>query len=588
MKLTKSIHIAACSVLLLLIASCETEAWQNSLERNTASFANQAGGKVDPDHLYMTGVQVTLHAQVPDDGWVRAIVFRNQKAYLCHEIYVSSGDTTFTFVAPQGFERDMQLVFSSPLLVTYRDLQLTGSTTQECSVSFHKTVEAPQRLMLDDYDEKNSLTNASVKNSLNRTPYYSYFSGEVWKVINQELPERVDAMLAGHVTNFEFYNPQSLSLSLVMGNNSGTIKRTLGYYYHSPGTYEDITFCDIAEVNYHNYVDGLRTVQYKRKNSNTWQDMDFTSTYKTEMTSSFMSIDSVRGLTFSTQTLPPGMMVGIYYRFDYANPTQRQHLLELGFPSDRLPYNFMEMNFSNKQFNVDGRHRAVVLQHEKDTYLGLEDLNSNGDFDCNDLVMRMTPDSLYDDLIELDNRIDTLAGAQPLRWTLAFEDTYRDADFDYNDAVIRIVPNYRAETAEVWVAAYGSDRDMTLYCQGETGTTELCRLSSLFRGQTYVNTKQGQSFVSPVQVATIAWPATRSAYENAAQLCLTISRGDCPDGCEDLLALQNNNGQAPSAILVAEYWQWPMEAVSIFQEYGFFADWSRRQTEMQYWKWYWR
>lgn len=579
---------ATCAVLLLFLAGCNTDAWQSSLDRNTAAFADQAGGKVDPDHLYMTGVQVTLNVKVPDAGKVRAVAFRNQEAYIFHEIYVTA-DTTYSIVAPQGFDTRIQLVFNDNVLVENREVILTGNLQETYTVSFSKLSAAPHRLMQEDEDpEKNSLTNVSVKNNLEGPTHYSYFSGEVWKMVSDELPERVDAMYSGHVTNYEFYNPQKVSLALVMGNNSGTIKRILGYYYHSPGTYDDITFCDVAEVNYHNYVDGLRSVQFMRKGSNVWEDMDFTSTYKTEMYNGFVNIDSVRGLTFSSKPIPRGMMVGIYYRFNSANQTQRQHLINLGFPSDRLPANFMEMNFSNRQFNVDQRHRSVVLQHDGLTYLGLEDLNSEGDFDCNDLIMRMTPDSVYETLIELDERIDTLASAQPLRWTLAFEDVYRDADFDYNDVVLRIVPNYKAETAEVWVSAYGSDRDMMLYYQSKEGIKELCRLQSLFRGQTFVNTKQGQNYISPVQVATIAWPSTRTAYENAEQLYVTISRGDCPDGCEDLLALRANPGQAPSAILVAEYWQWPMEAISIFREYGLFADWSRRQTEMQYWKWYWK
>lgn len=569
------------------MVSCSTDGWLSSLERSTADFANQAGGAIDPEHLYMTGVQVTLNVQVPEAGSIRAIAFYDEQAYVFHEIHVTS-DTTFSIVVPQGFDTRFQLVFNDLVNVVNREIVLTGELQQTYDVSFRKQSAAPHRLMQDEDPEKNSLTNSTVKNSLDGQIYYSYFSGDVWKMVSEELPERVDVALSGHVTNYEFYNPQRISLSLVIGNNGGSVRRVLGYYYHTPGTYDDITFCDIAEVNYHNYVDGLRTVQFKRTNSNEWEDMDFTSTYKTEMVNGFANIDSVRGLTFTSKLLPRGMMVGIYFRFNYVNQQQRQHLLNLGVPSNRLPANFMEMNFSNKQFNVDGKHRSVVLQHDGATYVGLEDLNSEGDFDCNDLIMRMTPDSVYENLVELDERIDTLAAAKPLRWTLAFEDVYRDADFDYNDAVLRIVPNYKTETAEVWVSAYGSDRDMTLYCQSEEGVKELCRIRSLFRGQTFVNTKQGQSFASPVQVATIAWPSTRTAYENATQLYVTVSRGDCPDGCEDLLALHANAGQAPSAILVAEYWQWPMEAISIFKEYNFFADWSRRQTEMQYWKWYWR
>lgn len=577
-----------CAVLLLFLTGCNTDAWQSILDRNTAAFTDQAGGKMDPDHLYMTGVQVKLTIHIPDAGSLRAIAIHNQEAYLFHEIYVTS-DTTFTMVAPQGFDSRIHLVFNDITRVINREIYLTGNLQEEYEVTFSPSAEAPRRMLMDDEDEKNNLYNLSDQANLTGKPTYSFFSGDVWKMVSEKLPEGLDAMYSGYVTNYEFYNPQAVSLALVMGNNSGTVKRVLGYYYHSPGTYEDITFCDVAEVNYHNYVDGLRTVKFKRKGSDIWEDMDFSSTFRAEMKNGFATIDSVRGLTFSSKPLPRGMMVGVYFRFNYTNMQQRKHLVEdLGIPSDRLPSKFMEMNFTNKQLNVDGLHRSVVLQHNEATYLGLEDLSTDGDYDCNDLIMRLTPDSIYESLIELDNSTDTLTAAKPLRWTLAFENIYRDADFDYNDVVIRIDPNYKTETATVWVSAYGSDDDMTLYYQGKDGVTELCRMRSLFTGQTFVNTRQGQAYVSPIQIATIAWPSSRTAYENAEQLYVTISHGDCPDGCEDLLALQANKGNAPSAILVAEYWQWPMEGVSIFNAYRYFAEWSRRQTETRYWMWFWK
>lgn len=580
-------------VITLLFMGCNNEPWLNNREQNEVNFSSQAGGAIDSTQFFVTAVLLNVHATIPFSGELYAAVHLNNTPYICYHAHVTS-DTTFQLTVPQGYDPYVTFMIDDGYEICYSTVGLNGALNQDADVQLipenkplaptrAPEVQVPYRLA-EDTSDKNDRYNPSSMAAKNIG--YFYFPGNLWRRLDDILPDRQDPELWDHVVNFEYRTSQTVELSMLMGNNGGTTKRILGYYYHSPGTYEDFTMKDIAEVNYHNYIDSVPKAQLRHKGSSGWELIDFSTTFRQEKVTNFTQIDSLRGLTFQLAEMPVGKLGGFYLKWDTPNAEQYRKLLELGIPANRLPAYMTEINFTNKQLNVDGRHRCVITQIDDYLVLGMEDLGITGDYDCNDMIFSITPNTLLDDVVDLENHVDSFIGAKPLSWTIAYEDVYRDNDFDYNDAVIRIKPDYDKQTADIYAAAAGTDQDIILYYDSEDGIQELGNIRRLLGGGTFINTLKGQSYVSPVKIATIAWPRYFTMTKDSPRLIASIRRGDCSQDCSDELAVNITGGQIPSAICVAGEWQWPVEGASIFNTYPYFGEWTRRQQNMQYWSWY--
>ena len=51
--------------------------------------------------------------------------------------------------------------------------------------------------------------------------------------------------------------------------------RILGYYRHSPGTYQDLEMVDLVDSHSYDYIDGEAKLQYQLDGIDTWYDSNF-------------------------------------------------------------------------------------------------------------------------------------------------------------------------------------------------------------------------------------------------------------------------------------------------------------------------
>lgn len=621
--------------LFTLFLSCSKEE-ATELERINAEFLDSLGTSISTQHWWKTAVALKINVTTDEPVKLWLMGQFNGRTYL-YDYKELSGSGSVTMTVPQGQATSPYIRYLyKNKLYTYT-VSLSGKPEE--FIQIDATSPKKTRRYLNRTPPA-SLCGSSIKGD---AKYYQFDDDQLnayfeWRATNDE---KVDAKeIDGQICNYELESNGPFYITWVTGNEAEQRSHILGYYYHSPYTYDDIKYVDLSETHKWDYIDGLAKVQYQIKSNttvdgqtfyaNTWYDANFDMSDKFGATTCYnmdrvgddaynmfamytyygRNISALRGISFKID-VPEDTRVGFYLRADEEPlPEQWSILKNEGIrPYVSDPSAFMGTNFCNEKMNIDGnglgKHRSFIKDFNTVYWMGMEDLLNGGDHDCNDVIFGVVsdlriwmpdiveptlkeqePDPGPDPGTDPDPQHEEPEDAEPFPWTIAYEDVGRNADFDFNDAVIKIVPDYENERCCVYVEAAGSPSRMYLHYDGPDGDQTLGEMHELLgSNQQYINTMGALASSPFVLVDCVPWPKDYTVSEDAQRFYIEIQRGSCND-CSDVITLALEPGKMPEAMLIAGEWQWPMEGVNVVEAFDDFPGWAHDPTRTRYWEWY--
>lgn len=597
----------------LMLAACSTDDGYTEYQRLEASFKNDLGGDVSSLQWWKT--TVTLKVNV--DAGSKTTLWAMSKEFggMLYDMATVEGSGTVRLTVPQGKGNKVCLVAVCKNLYDSQTITLTGKAEEPVNVSLH----TPATRATSTYTPTTLYGNSAQGNA----EYYQFTPEQMddWHSMMSVMSQESVNAKTGHGLNvdYELESNGPFYITWVAGGCLSTTPHVLGYYYHSPGTYEDIQYVDIGETEVYDYIDGLAKVQYQVDEAtaatfgvtaNHWYDANFDmkDTWDSNPTWGLRAgddaycsmaaykrygkgITTLRGITFKID-VPQGMRVGFYDRWEVSpRPDQYDRLMKYGVRPYTTRDNFMGISFSAERMNVvneNGNFRSFIDEHEHVMWMGVENDITGGDLDCNDVIFGVTVKmDIYKPGVVEPDLYPTAEYDDLMPWTIAYEDVARDADFDFNDAVIKIVPDPKNEQCRVTVMAAGCTSRMYLHYDGPDGDQNLGEIHELLGGKhtDLINTPMAVASTPFVEAGCVKWPKGYDVATDAGRFYVEIQRGTC-EGCTDLITLADSPGKIPEALLVAGEWKWPKEGTHIFSAYNIFPSWAKDATKVNYWSWY--
>lgn len=621
--------ISMMAIACIGITSCATDTQYES-ERTQNDFFNQLGGNVSTMQWWKTTVtlQVNLTTEAPTKLWLMS---GNDQGTL-YDYAEASASGVVQMVAPQGKGNNLYLVTICNRQKNVFPVSLSGKSVENLSVSITLDDNSGVEIFANTENTEQaplSLTRtAETKAALYGNSYlgnatYMEFTDdqrrEAFQLLDYAYIEGCPAKELGANCDYELKSNGDFQITWFAGNTFSAKSQTLGFYYHTPGTYDDIEYVDIAETELYDYIDGLAKVQYKVNEeaaqkfgivANHWYDANF------DLDDTFddphpnlperigddaynsiaayqrygQNINGIRGITF-TLKVPEGKYVGFYDRVESVlSPSQYDRFEKLGIKPYTTRNQFKAMNFSCEAMNMKekGSYRSCIMKSAHALWLGMEDNSDGGDLDCNDVMFAISADleihrpSIVEPDLKPFGEYDDV-----MPWTIAYEDLGRNADFDFNDAVIQLFPNPEKEECCVTVKAAGSKSRMYLHYDGPDGDVNLGEIHELLGGNSSecINTQNTIPELPSVQIDCVKWPKGYTMRQDARRFYIEVKRGDCAD-CSDVITLAEEPGKMPEALLIAGEWNWPKEGINIMKAYPSFKQWAKDITDMKYWNWY--
>lgn len=632
MKSIKYLSYFVFACLWGLIA-CGTEE-ATEYERTNVMFLDSVGGDVSSTQWWRTAVKIKVN--VTTDEPVRLMLLSSQfSSAVLYDYKEVSSSKIVTMTAPQGQGSTLYLKYYYKGESATISITLSGKSEETVSLTTNATRGLPTRANVPPA----SLSGRSINGNAS---YYQFKDSQLRDFFSMMglNEEKIDAKeVPWRSCDYELESNGPFYITWVTGKEADQKSRILGYYYHSPYTYDDVKYVDLSETHKWDYIDGLAKVQYQISISdqvdghefkpNTWYDANFDmhDTYgSTKVNNNDRlgdnsynaqavydryrnNISALRGISFKID-VPEDTRIGFYLRSDEEPyPAQWAQLWSKGFrPYVTNQKDFMGTNFCAEFLNIDGNgkgtHRSFIKDYDEVYWMGMEDLIEGGDHDCNDVIFGVVSDLkiMLPDIVEpsLKEKPDDpepddptppgpdLEEVSPFPWTIAYEDVYRNADFDFNDAVIKVVPDYENEQCCVTVMAAGSTSKMYLHYDGPNGDQNLGEVHDLLgskKNLTYINTKRALAGTPFNLIDCVPWPKDYTMANDAKRFYIEIQRGTCTD-CTDVITLAHNPGRMPEAVLVAGEWQWPMEGVHVSEAYSEFPRWAQDETRIRFWEWY--
>ena len=161
-------------------------------------------------------------------------------------------------------------------------------------------------------------------------------------------------------------------------------------------------------------------------------------------------------------------------------------------------------------------------------------------------------------------------------WTIGFEDTGTSGDYDFNDVVIRVTPITSTQKAKVELCAVGGVNYSDLYYKDQK-LGEVHYLMGIESG-TMANTSHAGKGVQTRVIAEVDWPEGKTMTENASDFYI-VSSGKKQ-------AVPTAPGIVPTAICVSGEWKWPTEQTRISDAYTDFGLWGENYGKVEYSNWY--
>lgn len=169
-------------------------------------------------------------------------------------------------------------------------------------------------------------------------------------------------------------------------------------------------------------------------------------------------------------------------------------------------------------------------------------------------------------------------------WTLAFENAGMDNDFDFNDVVLKVTPNSKTGKAEVKLLATGAQRKTEVYFNDDY----LGEVHDLFGVDitTFVNTTSSTATRKAVTLSSISWPKDATMETQRMNFSLKVYKEDGTFDRKFSMADLLNNRKSPQALCVAGDWKWPKERVNVYTAYPLIGKWGVNFNNSEYSNWY--
>ena len=592
---------------------------------------------VDPKQTWMTSETVQLDISIDGEADITAQTIMNEKVTVLGQTHLKGSGVMFLDI-PQGIGSSFGLVYDDGVNAKqYRQINLVGNNAKVIDVNFQsasntRSVAPAAQRASTRAATASSLYGKSIIEDCGYLNFGPWGWGDVKKALVEEVNSKINMSTLidyeikskGLMEGGELLANDDILLSFLYGYTGQTNARTLGYYYHSVGSYSDIVFKDIAEVLKLDYYNGKAKVQYQLDDKPTWYDANFD--YKDDPANPSTNpanaarkgddawntlnvhnyygngLTAIRGLTFKL-SIPKGKEYGFYLRTnDALSDTQKTKLTNLGVTESNLPsysanYSCAAMNTKTNNF------RSAIAIYDNFTFMGIDDNLDGGDFDCNDVTFALsntkgekyipeftdgTKNSNWNkEVIEKHPEYinpPSLEETNLQSWTLAFENAGLDNDYDFNDVVLKVTPDTKNGQAEVKLLATGAQRKTEVYFKG----TLLGEVHDLFgvSTDTFVNTTSNTATKKAVTLPSIDWPQNTTMEAQRMNFSLKVYNNDGTLDREFSMIDLLNDKKSPQALCVAGNWKWPKERINVYVAYPLIGKWGVNFNNQEYSNWY--
>lgn len=159
-------------------------------------------------------------------------------------------------------------------------------------------------------------------------------------------------------------------------------------------------------------------------------------------------------------------------------------------------------------------------------------------------------------------------------WTVGYEDMGTTGDFDFNDVVIKVIPN-TAQKAKIYVCATGGVSTAEFHYKSPTGDVNFGSIHNYM--PTMCNTGSTLTH-KPVLLGEVDWPDGYTMPTDAHRFYLKVNNQE--------VCVSSQTGVAPKAICVQGDWQWPLERVSLVTSYNMLNRWATNINDTEARDWY--
>ena len=587
---------------------------------------------VDPKQTWMTSETVQLDISIDDEADITAQTIMNEKVTVLGQTHLKGSGVMFLDI-PQGIGSSFGLVYDDGVNAKqYRQINLVGNNAKVIDVNFQsasntKSVAPAAQRASTRAATNNSLYGNSIIEDCGYLNFGPWGWGDVKKALveSQNSKNNMSTLIDYELMEGgELLANDDILLSFLYGHTGQTAARTLGYYYHSVGSYSDIVFKDIAEVLKLDYYNGKAKVQYQVDDKPTWYDANFdyrddpanpsqtpaNSVRKGDDAWNTLNVHNyygdrltaIRGLTFKL-SIPKGKEYGFYLRTEEKLSTdQKTKLTNLGVTDSNLPeysanYSCAAMNTKTNNF------RSAIAIYDNFTFMGIDDDLNGGDFDCNDVTFALSNskgEKYIPEFTESTKKSEwnkdviakhpeyinppSLEETNLQSWTLAFENAGLDNDYDFNDVVLKVTPDTQNGKAEVKLLATGAQRKTEVYFNG----TLLGEVHELFgvSTDTFVNTTSNTATRKAITLNSIEWPKNTTMEAQRMNFSLKVYNDDGTVDREFSMKDLLNDMKSPQALCVAGNWKWPKERIAVHVAYPLIGKWGVNFNKEEYYNWY--
>ena len=587
---------------------------------------------VDPKQTWMTSETVQLDISIDDEADITAQTIMNEKVTVLGQTHLKGSGVMFLDI-PQGIGSSFGLVYDDGVNAKqYRQINLVGNNAKVIDVNFQsasntKSVAPAAQRASTRAATNNSLYGNSIIEDCGYLNFGPWGWGDVKKALveSQNSKNNMSTLIDYELMEGgELLANDDILLSFLYGHTGQTAARTLGYYYHSVGSYSDIVFKDIAEVLKLDYYNGKAKVQYQVDDKPTWYDANFdyrddpanpsqtpaNSVRKGDDAWNTLNVHNyygdrltaIRGLTFKL-SIPKGKEYGFYLRTEEKLSTdQKTKLTNLGVTDSNLPeysanYSCAAMNTKTNNF------RSAIAIYDNFTFMGIDDDLNGGDFDCNDVTFALSNSKgekyipEFTDGTKNSNWNKDVIAKHPeyinppsleetnlQSWTLAFENAGLDNDYDFNDVVLKVTPDTQNGKAEVKLLATGAQRKTEVYFNG----TLLGEVHELFgvSTDTFVNTTSNTATRKAITLPSIEWPKNTTMEAQRMNFSLKVYNDDGTVDREFSMKDLLNDMKSPQVLCVAGNWKWPKERIAVHVAYPLIGKWGVNFNNEEYYNWY--